>query len=114
VTSTTKTSPSKPLRWALLLIFLWVVVAGLLTANGVVANRTGQLNAQQSEFITGCTGRGGTDKVNPDTNELTCEKGARRPKVFEFEPSYAEGSLAGHAAAQFLDNLTFGLVSSSS
>ncbi|WP_040175884.1 hypothetical protein [Phaeobacter piscinae] len=114
MTSTTKASLSKPLRWAFLLLFLWVAVAGLLTANGVVSNRTAQLDAQQSEFITGCTGRGGTDKVNPDTNELTCEKGARRPKAFEFEPSYAQGSLAGYAASQFLDNLTFGLVNSSS
>lgn len=107
---TSPRSIPKPLKFILLILFLWLVISGVLTATTVVAERTAQIDAQRSEFITECAGRDGDHRTDQETGLLLCEKGARRPKEFEYHLNYPGDSFIGFLAAEFIKSLSFGIV----
>lgn len=102
----------KPLKFILLILFLWLVISGVLTATTVMAERTAQIDAQRSEFITECAGRGGSHRTDQETGLLLCEKGARRPKEFEYRLNYPGDSFVGFVTQTFARTSSFGFLGS--
>lgn len=94
------------------LLILWLAICVVWTATVFVNGYLLKHSEQKAAFVEECLSKGGEDRVDTTLlgSTVICEKGARRDKIFAYQPELEIKEATIVVIGQLFDRLTFGQI----